>query len=85
MGFLPSKLPDFALSSFRSDDMRLLAITIVVVGVFVVPSYLWYRYLRKKDENAHKVAVIKAQTSLENARNKRNEREREKIIVAKST
>jgi hypothetical protein len=61
-------LPDFGFDSFESDAWRFSAVCVVVVGVAVVPSYFLYRSSRIKTQLHHKIALLQAETKLQQAR-----------------
>ena len=72
------QLPDLGIIYFQSDEWRLAAIFIVIVGVVVIPSYLSYMFMVQKNKNAHDVAVLSAQSKLEQAKVRRLSKEDER-------
>jgi hypothetical protein len=69
-------LPDFGLASFESDEWRFSAVCVVVIGVAVVPSYLFYRSTKLKHSLHYEAAIKTAEAKLEQAKNKSSSRAR---------
>lgn len=64
---------DLGLAAFQSDEWRFAAVTVVVMGVAVVPSLLAYLHARRKAIDRHSIALMQAETALERARRRKRE------------
>ena len=65
------KLPDLGLPSFQSDPWHFAAVCVVVIGVVVVPTYLWYRHAKRKNDQRFQIALAEAERKLEETRIRR--------------
>lgn len=63
--------PDLSVWSFESDEWRFAAVCVIVTGLGVVPALLWYLLARRRNDQAHKLALQKVELKLSETRERR--------------